>query len=136
MSRATSYREGGMPIWSFVRWPQGIRESFSRAAKRTISATSPAEAGLATAEGVSSSTSQLPREKLPKSSASWLGDGRGRQFVDDVFGAHGRIGGDVGNADGGFETGGEVGHSASHGTTAARRGRQLKPGQARRLFEE
>src|SRR6266567_1421859 len=55
---------------------------------------------------------------------------------DDVFGAHGRIGGDVGNADGGFETGGEVGHSASHGTTAARRGRQLKPGQARRLFEE
>src|SRR2546429_6242757 len=63
---------------------------------------------------------------------SWLGDGRVRQFVDDVFGAHGRIGGDVGNADGGFETGGEVGHSASHGTTAARRGRQLKPGQDRK----
>src|SRR5215469_13075787 len=63
MSRAMSYREGGMPILSFVRWPQGIRESFSRAAKRTISAASSAEAGLATAGGVMSSTTYSEHRK-------------------------------------------------------------------------
>src|SRR5215469_5794147 len=56
MSRATSYREGGIPILSFVRWPQGISESFSRATKRTTSATCSVEAGFATAEGVIAST--------------------------------------------------------------------------------
>src|SRR5437016_5077845 len=109
MSRATSYREGGMPIWSFVRWPQGIRESFSRAAKRTISATSPAEAGLATAEGVSSSTTYS--EHTEGSAETWetpMADSRREAKLDIAL---------------------VMGQPQPEG-------RQLKPGQARRLFEE
>src|SRR5215472_2717717 len=58
-----------MPILSLVRWPQGIRESLSRAAKRTTSATCSGEAGFATAEGVISSTTYS--EQREGSAETW-----------------------------------------------------------------
>ena len=68
-------------------------------------------------------------------SGSWLRDGRRRDFVDRVFAAEGRLGRDVGSADGGFETGGEVGNSTGHGMTAARRGRQVEGSQKKEFIQ-
>ena len=68
-------------------------------------------------------------------SGSWLRDGRRRDFVDRVIAAEGRLGRDVGSADGGFETGGEVGNSTAHGMTAARRGRQVEGSQKKEFIQ-